>query len=149
MARGFRVSQRNPYPEGHSRSASGNVVPPDGASYRSSERQVEATHRLGTRLHDIERFLFGKAPEAPIAALRGSARRSSASVLQATREDAIVEVLPSIHFETVTSRNVAGIEVTSFREPAFWALNSASSSDWSSASSPASPAASKAFIVGP
>jgi hypothetical protein len=51
--------------------------------------------------------------------------------------------------ETVTRRNVAGIEVRSSLWLAFWALKSASSSACSAASRLSAAAASKAFMVGP
>ena len=53
------------------------------------------------------------------------------------------------YFETVTRRNVAGIEVASPVRLSFCALKSASSSAYSSASLPVPAADSKAFIVGP
>ena len=53
------------------------------------------------------------------------------------------------HVETVTCKNVAGIEVASLLGLAFCALNSASSSACSSPTRPSAAAASNAFIVGP
>ena len=51
--------------------------------------------------------------------------------------------------ETVTRRNVAGIEVASGDPLAFWLANNASNSACSSASRPLAAAASNAFMVGP
>jgi hypothetical protein len=53
------------------------------------------------------------------------------------------------HVETVTRKNVAGIEVVPLLGLAFCALNSASSSACSSPLRPSAAAASNAFIVGP
>ena len=61
----------------------------------------------------------------------------------------VVGVGPPRQRATVTWRNVAGMEVASGLELAFWELNKSCSSACRSSSRPTAAAASNAFIVGP